>query len=308
MNSQERIRSALSGWIMLVVAIVLLLAIVGYVVVQANPHVGAYPGSAFYAIKDGLAIPWRVTVAVVLVLAFVLVMPGFLILQPNEAAVLLLFGKYTGTLNSSGFWWVNPFYTKKKISLRLRNLNMQKLKVNDKAGNPIEIAAVIVWKVEDTYAASFEVDHYPSYVEIQSESALRHLASYYPYDSWEDTEVLTLRGSLDEVSKKLEEELQERLGKAGVRVVEARIAHLAYAPEIAEAMLRRQQATAVVAARYKIVEGAVGMVEIALDKLKSQNVVELDEEKKAAMVSNLLVVLCGETNAQPVVNTGTLYH
>lgn len=308
MTSQERIRTALSGWLVLVVAVVLLAAIVGFVVVQAHPQLGMTPEQAFYAIKEGLAVGWRVTIAIVLVLTFTLTVPGFLILQPNEASVLLLFGKYKGTVRESGFWWVNPFYTKKKISLRLRNLNMQKLKVNDKAGNPIEIAAVIVWKVEDTYAASFEVDHYPSYVEIQSESALRHLASYYPYDSWEDHEVVTLRGSLDEVSKKLEEELQERLGKAGVRVVEARIAHLAYASEIAEAMLRRQQATAVVAARYKIVEGAVGMVEIALERLKSQNVLELDEEKKAAMVSNLLVVLCGETNAQPVVNTGTLYH
>ncbi|MBE7561319.1 SPFH domain-containing protein [bacterium] len=308
MTSQERIRTALSGWLVLVVAIVLLAAIVGFIVVQAHPRLGMTPEQAFYTMKEGLAVGWRVTIAVILVLAFALTLPGFLILQPNEASVLLLFGKYKGTVRESGFWWVNPFYTKKKISLRLRNLNMQKLKVNDKAGNPIEIAAVIVWKVEDTYAASFEVDHYPSYVEIQSESALRHLASYYPYDSWEDVEVVTLRGSIDEVSHKLEAELQERLGKAGVRVVEARIAHLAYAPEIAEAMLRRQQATAVVAARYKIVEGAVGMVEIALEKLKSQNVVALDEERKAAMVSNLLVVLCGETNAQPVVNTGTLYH
>ena len=290
MASSERIRSATSGWPMAGLEFVLL------VILVALPWRFA---------ADGPLWLWGFVPAL---FAFIVIAIGFFILQPNEAAVLLLFGAYKGTVTASGFWWMNPLYAKHKISLRLRNLNMQKLKVNDLAGNPIEIAAVIVWKVEDTFAASFEVDHYTSYVEIQSESALRHLASYYPYDSWEDHDVVTLRGSLDEVSKKLEEELQERLGQAGVRVIEARIAHLAYAQEIAEAMLRRQQATAVVAARFKIVEGAVGMVEIALERLKTQNVIELDEERKAAMVSNLLVVLCGENNVQPIVNAGTLYH
>lgn len=241
-------------------------------------------------------------------IAAILISAGFVVLQPNESAVLLLFGKYRYSVKESGFWWVNPFYTKRKISLRLRNHNGDRLKVNDKAGNPIEIALVLVWKVEDTYAALFEVDDYMQYVKIQSESALRHLASAYPYDSWEDhTDETTLRGNIDEVSRTLEGELQDRLAKAGVRVLEARLSHLAYTPEIAEAMLRRQQATAIVAARVKIVEGAVGMVELALKHLEADNVVHLDEERRATMVSNLLVVLCGEHNAQPVVNAGSLY-
>ncbi|MCX7049398.1 MAG: SPFH domain-containing protein [Candidatus Sumerlaeota bacterium] len=240
-------------------------------------------------------------------LATILVTIGFVIIQPNEAAVLLLFGKYVGTLKQEGFWWVNPFYTKKKISLRLRNLNSDKLKVNDKSGNPIEIAAVIVWKVEDTYAAFFEVDNYTAYVNIQSESAIRHLASAYHYDNWEDEHAISLRSHIDEVSVALEKELENRLIKAGVRVLEARLMHLAYAPEIAETMLRRQQATAIIAARQKIVEGAVSMVRMALEKLDTEKVVHLDEERRATMVSNLLVVLCGESHVQPVVNAGTLY-
>jgi regulator of protease activity HflC (stomatin/prohibitin superfamily) len=237
----------------------------------------------------------------------VLISIGFFILQPNVAGVLLLFGKYVGTVKSEGFWWANPFYTKKKISLRVRNLNSEKIKVNDHAGNPIEIAAIVVWKVEDAFAAFFEVDDYGSYVTIQSEAAIRHLASAYAYDSWEEGHAVSLRGNIDEVSKALEKELQERLDKAGVKVSEARLSHLAYAPEIAEAMLRRQQAGAVVAARRIIVENAVGMVRMALEHLRADNVVELDEERKATMVSNLLVVLCSEHHAQPVVNTGTLY-
>jgi len=233
---------------------------------------------------------------------------SFIVLQPNTAAVLLLFGRYMGTVRSSGFWCVNPFYSKRKISLRLQNLNGERLKVNDKAGNPIEIAAIVVWKVADTYAAKFEVEDYVAYVKIQSESALRHLASLYPYDSWEagDKEI-TLRGGIDEVSTALVRELHERLSKAGVVVIEARLSHLAYAQEIAEAMLRRQQASAVVSARQKIVEGAVGMVGMALELLKADHVVELDAARQAAMVSNLLVVLCSESNAQPIVNAGTLY-
>jgi regulator of protease activity HflC (stomatin/prohibitin superfamily) len=239
-----------------------------------------------------------------------LVTIGFLPLQPNTAAVLILFGIYKGTVRESGFWWVNPFNMKKKVSLRSHNMNVDRLKVNDSSGNPVEIAAVVVWKVKDTYAASFDVEDYHEYVHIQSESALRHLASSYPYDSWEEehVEVISLRGSIDEVSQALQIELQDRLSKAGVLVEEARLSHLAYAPEVAEAMLKRQQASAIVAARRKIVDGAVGMVEMALEMLKDKGVVDLDEERKAAMVSNLLVVLCGEKEAHPVINAGTLYH
>ncbi len=230
---------------------------------------------------------------------------GFFTLQPNTAAVLLLFGEYKGTARRQGFHWANPFYKKIRVSLRARNLNGEKLKVNDQRGNPIEIAAVVVWRVNDTARAVFDVDDYAKYVTIQSESAVRHLASSYPYDSHQDE--LSLRGSMDEVSRALQAELEERLSKAGVVVDEARLAHLAYAPEIAGAMLRRQQAEAIVAARTRIVEGAVGMVQMALAHLEKDKVVELDGERKAAMVSNLLVVLCGDHNVQPVVNTGTLH-
>ncbi len=247
-------------------------------------------------------------VAMILLFVAILATKGFLILQPNEAAVIVLFGDYKGSVKRNGFFWVNPFATQKKISLRFHNLNSEKLKVNDSAGNPIEIAAVIVWKVEDTFAACFQVENYVEYVTVQSESALRHLASSYPYDAWEEKgTVISLRGNIDEVSGALEKELQDRLDKAGVRVVEARLSHLAYAPEIAEAMLKRQQASAVIAARQKIVEGAVGMVQMALHRLGAEGIVQLDEERKAQMVSNLLVVLCGEREAHPVINAGTLY-
>ncbi|MCX6952825.1 MAG: SPFH domain-containing protein [Verrucomicrobia bacterium] len=232
---------------------------------------------------------------------------GFFTLQPNEAAVLLLFGAYQGTVSESGFWFRNPLNRKLRISRRARNLNGDKLKVNDKRGNPIEIAAVVVWRVQDTAQAVFDVDHYENYVRIQSESAVRHVASTYAYDDGEPNE-LTLRGGSDEVSTALRQELQQRLAKAGVQVEEARLTHLAYAPEIAQAMLRRQQAEAVIAARQKIVHGAVSMVEMALRELSEKKVVNLDEERKAAMVSNLLVVLCGESEVHPVVNTGTLYN
>jgi regulator of protease activity HflC (stomatin/prohibitin superfamily) len=231
---------------------------------------------------------------------------GFFTLQPNAAAVLLLFGAYQGTVREAGFHWANPLLSKLKISLRTRNFNTDMLKVNDQRGNPTEIAAVVVWRVQNTAQAKFDVDDYQDYVHIQSESAVRHLASRYPYDTTVDNE-LSLRGSMDEVSRALQEELQERLIKAGVIVEEARLSHLAYAPEIAGAMLRRQQAEAIIAARKRIVEGAVGMVEMALEKLEEKKTVLLDDERKAAMVSNLLVVLCGEQAAQPVVNAGTLY-
>jgi regulator of protease activity HflC (stomatin/prohibitin superfamily) len=222
---------------------------------------------------------------------------------------MVLFGSYRGTVRDSGFHWANPFYTRLKVSQRARNLEGERLKVNDKRGNPIEIAAVVVWRVEDTAQALFDVDNFEHYVKVQSESAVRHLANSYPYDHGEggESNELTLRSGMDDVSAALQKELQERLGKAGVRVDEARLTHLAYAPEIAQAMLRRQQAEAVIAARKVIVHGAVSMVEMALKDLSEKKVIDLDEERKATMVSNLLVVLCGESEAQPVINSGTLY-
>jgi regulator of protease activity HflC (stomatin/prohibitin superfamily) len=240
---------------------------------------------------------------------FILVLPGLAIVNPNESKVLTLFGKYTGTVKKDGFFWVNPFTVKRKISLKAFNLNGQQLKVNDSVGNPIEIAAVIVWQIKDTAKAVFAVENYLQYVNIQSEAAVRHLANSFPYDHIEDeTASITLRGGAEQVSQMLEKELNERLDRAGIEVLEARISHLAYAPEIAHAMLQRQQASAIIAARRLIVEGAVGMVEMALNKMEEKNIIELDEERKAAMVSNLLVVLCGDHSVQPIVNTGTLYH
>jgi len=230
---------------------------------------------------------------------------GFYMVQPNQSAVLQLFGRYVGTDLQSGLRWANPFYSKKKVSLRVRNFESSKMKVNDSAGNPVEIAAVVVWKVVDSAEAVFEVDNYEDFVTIQSESAIRHLASSYAYDSGNDTE-LSLRSSTDDITELLKNEIQARLDKAGVKVLESRISHLAYAPEIASAMLQRQQAAAIVAARQQIVEGAVGMVESALQRLADHNVVTLDEERKAAMVGNLLVVLCGD-QVKPVINAGSLY-
>jgi regulator of protease activity HflC (stomatin/prohibitin superfamily) len=245
---------------------------------------------------------------IILGVVFFFMLPGFFTIQPNTAVALVLFGKYVGTVKKDGWHWSNPFYSKKKISLRSRNLNGEKLKVNDEVGNPIEIAAVIVWRVQNTAEALFDVENYSDYVKVQSESALRHLAGMYPYDNTEDSHTISLRGSADEVSEALKNELQQRLGKAGVVVEEARLSHLAYAPEIAAAMLQRQQAAAIIAARQKIVEGAVGMVQMALNKLSENEIVELDEERKAAMVSNLLVVLCGERSTQPIINAGTLHN
>ncbi|HZY39660.1 MAG TPA: SPFH domain-containing protein [Mucilaginibacter sp.] len=240
---------------------------------------------------------------------FILVLPGLVIVNPNESKVLTLFGKYVGTVKQDGFFWVNPFTVKKKVSLRAFNLNGQQLKVNDKVGNPIEIAAVIVWQITETAKAVFAVENYLQYVNIQSEAAVRHLANSFPYDNIEDENAtITLRGGAEQVSILLEKELNERLDRAGITVLEARISHLAYAPEIAHTMLQRQQASAIISARRLIVEGAVGMVEMALARLSEKKIVELDEERKAAMVSNLLVVLCGDRSVNPVVNTGTLYH
>ncbi len=230
---------------------------------------------------------------------------GLITVQPNDSRVIIFFGNYSGTVRETGFWWINPFTIKKKVTLRIRNFNSDKIKVNDLRGNPIEIAAVIVWRVFDTSRAVFDVDNYEEFVAIQSETAIRSLTSEYPYDGDEDK--ASLRGSPQEIAENLQKQVQSRLEIAGVEVVEARISHLAYAQEIAQAMLRRQQAEAIVAARQKIVEGAVGMVESALTALSKQNIVQLDEEKKATMVNNLMVALVSEREAQPVINTGTLY-
>jgi regulator of protease activity HflC (stomatin/prohibitin superfamily) len=260
-----------------------------------------------------LAIPFcifaRVPVfAVIAFILFIFLAKGMYMLQPNQSALLMLFGSYRGTDYSTGLRWANPFLNKTKVSLRLRNFNSEKLKVNDKRGNPIEIAAAVVWCVSDTARAVLDIDHYEQYVPIQAESALRHLANEYSYDHIDDADsTLTLRAGGDEIISRLKRELQERFEKAGLRVEDARLTHLAYAPEIAGAMLRRQQAEAVISARKQIVLGAVSMVEMALNGLTERGVVELDAERRAAMVSNLLVVLCAETEAQPVINAGTLY-
>jgi len=248
-----------------------------------------------------------VIASVVMLVAAMLIMPGFLVVNPNESSVLVLFGDYVGTVKTNGFYWVNPFLTRKKISLRARNLNSEPIKVNDKLGNPIMIGIVLVWKAENTFKAAFEVDDYIHYVEIQSEAAIRKLAGHYPYDNFDDEQSeITLRAGGEEVNHVLESELSERLDRAGIEVLEARISYLAYSSEIAGAMLRRQQASAIIAARTKIVEGAVSMVEMALDQLSKRNLVDLDEDKKASMVSNLMVVLCSDKDASPVINTGTL--
>lgn len=239
----------------------------------------------------------------------IFMLPGFVLVNPNNSRVLLLFGKYIGTIKKNGLFWVFPFYTKKAISLRASNFDSERLKVNDKLGNPIMISTILVWRVTDTYKAAFDVDDYKNFVRVQTDAAVRKLASMYPYDNFADEghiEDITLRSSVNEVSEALEKEVQERLSMAGIEVLEARIGYLAYAQEIANAMLKRQQATAIVAARHKIVEGAVSMVEMALDQLSKKQVVELDDERKAAMVSNLMVILCGDKDASPVLNTGTL--
>ncbi|HET6995416.1 MAG TPA: SPFH domain-containing protein [Chitinophagaceae bacterium] len=252
--------------------------------------------------------PWVIVGGILLVVAAIFIMKGLMIIQPNHSRVLVFFGRYSGTVKDNGLFFVNPFYSTRKLSLRAHNLQGQTLKVNDKMGNPIEIGAVIVWQIGDAYKAAFEVDDYEEYVKVQSEAAVRHLANSFPYDNLEDQHAaITLRDGAEKVNEILEKELNERLAPAGIVIREARISHLAYAQEIAGAMLQRQQATAIVAARFKIVEGAVGMVEQALEMLSKKGIVTLDEDKKAAMVSNLMVVLCGERGATPVLNTGTLY-
>lgn len=293
-NREKRV-SAINGYGILAVTILLLLGGVGLIINAAmtSNSSGHFPLPSFFT-----------AIAMELVSAFL--MAGFFTLQPNQACVLILFGAYQGTVRDDGFHWILPFNKRSKLSLRARNLNGEKLKVNDKTGNPIEIAAVVVWRVEDTAQASFDVEDCENYVRIQSESAVRHLANTYAYDHGEANEI-TLRSGVEEISKALRAELQERLAKAGVAVDEARLTHLAYASEIAGVMLRRQQAEAVIAARQKIVHGAVSMVEMALRELAEKEVIKLDEERKAAMVSNLLVVLCSESEAHPVINAGTLY-
>src|SRR3954469_9815333 len=254
------------------------------------------------------SVPWQIFTPIILLVISLFLMKGLMIVQPNHSRVLNFFGKYAGTVKHNGWFFVNPFYTTQSISLRSQNLESARLKVNDKMGNPIEIAAVIVWQVGDTYKAAYDVVNYKEYVMKQSEAAVRHLANSFPYDNLEDEHAdITLRNGAEKVNEILENELTERLAPAGIIIKEARISHLAYAAEIAGAMLQRQQATAIVAARAKIVEGAVGMVEMALEMLSRKDIVHLDEEKKAAMVSNLMVVLCGERGAQPILNTGTLY-
>jgi len=286
----ERRVAALSGAIGLTIAL-LLAGVAIYVFVGA--------------VQAGRPLVLATVVLPLLVLA-ALSAAGLFTVQPNQAVVLILFGSYVGTVRDSGWWWTNPFNTRRRLSLRVRSLNGHMIKVNDHAGNPVEIAAVVVWNVLDTAQAVFDVENFEDFVSVQSETAVRHLASIYPYDEY-DSDAISLRGSTDKVSEALRAELQERLRPAGVQVVEARLSHLAYAPEIAGAMLQRQQAAAIIAARQRIVDGAVGMVEMALARLSANKIVELDEERKAAMVSNLLVVLCGERAATPVLNTGTLY-
>ncbi len=286
---KEREVRALSGWTMLGILVPVLLASIVFLIRSA-------------VVKNGwMAAGWGVALLVDLFL-----LAGFFMVNPNEGRVLQLFGDYVGTARMPGLRWANPLYGKKRVSLRVRNFESARLKVNDTDGNPIEIAAVIVWRVVDTAEAVFEVDSYENYVHVQSESALRNMATSYPYDTHEDGR-MSLRGSTLEIATHLKKEIQDRLSTAGVEIIESRISHLAYAPEIASAMLQRQQAGAIIAARARIVDGAVGMVEMALARLSADKIIDLDEERKAAMVSNLMVVLCGHQAPQPVINTGTMY-
>lgn len=285
---EEKIMTPANGYLMLLIFLILFIGSIAIAFIKKEPEY-----------------------AIISIISLLFIAPGFIMVQPNNSRVLLLFGKYIGSIKKNGFYWVNPFYTKKKISLRASNFDSERLKVNDKLGNPIMISTILVWRVLDTYKAAFDVDNYENFVRVQTDAAVRKLASMYPYDNFADeghTEDITLRSSVNEVSEALEKEIDERLSIAGIEVLEARIGYLAYAQEIANAMLKRQQATAIVAARHKIVEGAVSMVEMALEELGKKNIVELDDERKAAMVSNLMVILCGDKEASPVLNTGTLNH
>ena len=297
---REREVNALPGIPMLLVLLAVIAAAI-YGFIDGVSTADGVPGNAVSA--------WMIVQIIASVLVFVVsifLLAGLFVVNPNEARVLQLFGDYVGSAKTAGLRWANPFYTKKRVSQRVRNFESGKLKVNDNEGNPIEIASVVVWRVVDTAEAMFEVDDYNNYVKVQTESALRNLATSYPYDSHDDV-IVSLRGATQVVADHLQKEVQDRLQKAGVEVMEARISHLAYAPEIAQAMLQRQQAGAIIAARQRIVEGAVGMVEMALEMLSRREIVTLDNERKAAMVSNLLVVLCGERSTQPIINTGTIY-
>ncbi|MBN8650792.1 MAG: SPFH domain-containing protein [Cytophagales bacterium] len=280
----EKSYSPLSGYLMVLIVLVFILA-----------------GSVGVLVTRSFHLFWFLGIGLFLLF-------GFFFVNPNDSVVLVLFGDYKGVVKENGFYWVNPFFSRKKISLRARNFDSEKIKVNDKVGNPIQIGVILVWQVKDTFKAAFEVDNYENFVRIQSDSAVRTLAGSYPYDNFDHESEVTLRSGHTEVNNALEEYLKNRLEIAGIHVIEARIGYLAYASEIAGAMLRRQQAAAVVAARYKIVEGAVSMVHMALDHLAKENVIHLDDERKAAMVSNLMVVLCGDKDVSPVVNTGTLHN
>lgn len=287
--NNEKTQTASSGYFVLILGLLMIFSPLSNIAFYENPAI--------------------IGITVFLTLTGIFLCTGLIVVNPNESRVLILFGKYIGTIKQNGFYWVNPFYVKKKISLRARNFDSELIKVNDKIGNPILIGVILVWKVEETYKAAFAVDDYVNFIKIQTESAIRKLAHSYPYDNFDDEEKeICLRSGGDEINHKLEEEIRERLEIAGINVLEARISNLAYAPEIASAMLQRQQATAVVAARYKIVEGAVSMVEMALEKLSDRSIVNLDEEKKAAMISNMMVVLCSDKSAAPIVNAGTLHH
>ena len=281
----EKIIKPANGYLMLLITLVLFFGSIAMAIIQQTG--------------------WYSIISVLSFIGFF----GFILVNPNTSKIITLFGKYVGTIKKNGLYWANPFYTKKKISLRASNFDSERLKVNDKLGNPVMISTILVWRVTDTYKAAFDVDNYENFVRVQTDAAVRKLASMYPYDNFADEghdEDITLRSSVNEVSDALEKEIEERLLIAGIEVLEARIGYLAYANEIASAMLKRQQATAIVAARHKIVQGAVDMVEMALEELNKKDIVELDEERKAAMVSNLLVILCGDKEASPVVNAGTL--
>lgn len=279
----EKPGRVLNGYIILIVLLVLIATMIAGIAMTSNP------------------------IFLVLIALIILMIKGFFIVNPNGSKVLVLFGEYKGTVRENGFFWANPFYSRQRISLRARNFDSERVKVNDKIGNPIMINVILVWQVDDTYKAAFDVDHYEEFVRVQTDAAVRKLAGSYPYDNFDDEQAeLTLRSGMDEVNEALENEITERLAIAGIRVMEARIGYLAYAPEIASAMLKRQQAVAIVAARKKIVEGAVGMVEDALSKLSEDNIIDFDDDKKASMVSNLMVVLCGDKEVIPVVNAGTL--
>ena len=282
--NKEKAHSPMSGYAMLFIVTILFIGSIWGLIVLRN---------------SWLVLPLTVSI---------MMMPGFFFVNPNNSMVLVLFGDYKGTVKENGFYWVNPFFSKKSISLRARNFDSEKIKVNDKVGNPIQIGVILVWQVSNTFKAAFDVDNYETFVKLQTDSAVRLLAGQYAYDNFDNDQEITLRSGNEEVNHALEENLRNRLDMAGIQVIEARIGHLAYAPEIAGAMLRRQQAAAVVSARFKIVEGAVSMVQMALDHLANQNIIELDEERKAAMVSNLMVVLCSDKDVAPIVNTGTLNH